>query len=669
MLNITKEMYIDRLVALTNSSFTEEQKQVIYNFDKTCLVWADPGTGKTHTIVAGLFMAVYIFGIPANNIQACSFTTVATAEMSKRVDNIASLMRISTPRIKFNTIHSKAWEICSSFYHVLGMRNKPIIIESSLKNIVDRVDAFNKDFGFGFNDSKLRSIALAINSLNSSLTFDKQAVMDKMVFKQLRIDYDKFDIIRKNCYRANIKSSTIPRGETCLYALHILELDKSISQILKDKIKLLVIDESQDLSLLQLRLASLMCENLILIGDIKQQIFSFQGACPEVVNEFRKLYPDVKEFALSQSFRCKDEIAEFATQIIKPNNLGGENFKGIGTGGEVVIGRNPNVDNILRNLQKEVIENNGVLPRSVLFACRNNISLVPIFDALYRYNIPGNASNYIPIYEMPVIEDLTKLCELAINPHKISNGLILNKIIPEFTRYGQTANPIMKVATKEGYNLLQVDYNFRYGGSTDKLLQDLMHVNELNLAGRKTSDLFNTLWKSYNELYLNYHQRYLEQEPEYYIKLVALILRNYTFKEYMQNELNKFSFFKKYTALREGVKCYTFHSCKGLESNHVYLLDVDDNILPNRSRLDKIISSGCVLEAAVNLRNERNLLYVACTRAMNRLVIGYSSEPSQLLYGKSDYEWVNKEYMSSVISYADAEHFIKFIEEVSKIGA
>jgi DNA helicase-2/ATP-dependent DNA helicase PcrA len=648
-------------MALARNTFTDEQIDIITNFNDSALVWADPGTGKTSTVVAGLFMALHIYKIPPPRIYALSFTNVATSEMSSKFDTLAKRARISTPLVNFRTIHSLALRVVRDNYVALGMRSEPKIGDSSLKSIVQKLEAIAEDAGQVLEGDKVRSLAQAIISLNSALTFDEDSVTSKMAFKKLGMTYDDFTYYRYHIYKSNIRSKTIPRGETCLYALQVLESNPDISEKYKNDIELMVIDESQDMSLLQLRLASLLSRKLIIIGDIKQQIYAFNGACAEIVSEYKRLYPEAKEFKLTQSFRCGQKIADFATKIILPNKMGGEDFKGVSKNETVEIKAGLDYRTIIDQLSVDVKKNNGVLPVDVMFSCRNNVSLVPIIDKLYEERIPAQIPNYMPMNEVPIIGELAALVELGINPEYTDNGLILNKIIPDFSKYGQhSENPMMRVAREQGIPITGVKYQFRNNALGQKLMSDLMEVGEANRQRVPVSDLFNILWKSFNEIYLEYHKRYLEQEPAYYVNLVGLILKRRTYREFIDIEREKHNFFERCTRMMEGVKCFTFHSSKGMEADRVYLLDVDEGLLPNIKRMDQMVKARCELEAAVNLRNERNLLYVACTRAKTRLTIAYGREIAKLVMGESDYDFLDQIYETTNTRYDDIAYFLKF---------
>lgn len=658
---MTMQGYIANLMIVAKTMFTSEQIAIIENFNKPLIVWADPGTGKTSTIVAGLFTAIDMHKIHPKNITALSFTRVATHELKSKFEVVAKRMRLPVPEVEFRTIHSLSLKIITDNYSLLGMTDKPKVVNSNFKSQVELVEAISKDYSLSLDGYEINNISKAISSLNSSLIFDEQSVLNRSVFKKLKTSYENFTYIRYKIHLSNIRRNIVPRGDTCLYALEVLAKNPSLSYKYKDEIKLLVVDESQDMSLLQLYLMNLITDNLIIIGDLKQQIYAFNGACPDVVKRYSELYPTHLKLPLTQSFRCGQEIVDFATKIIIPNKIGGEDFKGVPNRNSIVeIKKSLNYTKVLHDLNKRYIENNNVLPVEIIFASRNNITLIPIIDALYELKLPARIIDYVSVAQLPVINDLVKLVELALCPHVIDNGLILNKIIPEFRLNKTYDNNLMKIARKDGVSLLQVNYKFREDALCSKLMSDLLEVSEENLKGASTSTLFNIIWRSYCSLYLDYHKRYLEQSPTYYTGLVSSIIQKNKFRDFLYRENDKQEYFERCDRMGNGVRCFTFHASKGMEADWVYLFDVDDFIIPNGKYLDQQIKDNCELEAAIALRNERNLLYVACTRARSELYLSYNEKLSDLITGETSYSYLDKIYETSKTEFDEIPKFLEF---------
>jgi superfamily I DNA/RNA helicase len=127
-------------------------------------------------------------------------------------------------------------------------------------------------------------------------------------------------------------------------------------------------------------------------------------------------------------------------------------------------------------------------------------------------------------------------------------------------------------------------------------------------------------------------------------------------------ELDKEQRNRKCIQANMGIRCYTMHSAKGLEADDVYILDCDEGVFPNAKIMQNKVNAGCELDVATDIRSERNLLYVAVTRAKDNVTISYSgAEPTKLItepmcetYHKYDSVYENAQH-----DYDDAAEFFK----------
>ena len=110
------------------------------------------------------------------------------------------------------------------------------------------------------------------------------------------------------------------------------------------------------------------------------------------------------------------------------------------------------------------------------------------------------------------------------------------------------------------------------------------------------------------------------------------------------------------------MRCYTFHAAKGLEDDIVYMIDCDDFCIPNVRKLEEMVRKHCEMDVAREIRNERSLIYVACTRAKDELHIHYNDKLSSILTPNNEYLAYDMMYENFKPNYLDVEVFQEFYQ-------
>lgn len=657
------EIFMTKMEVGLGVSYTEEQKALMSDFTKSRISFSSPGTGKTHTAIGGLIIAELFHKVPGKNIYALSFTRAATGSLKNRHLDACEKLRI-TQTVNFSTLHSICTNIIKENYTRLGMDRISITDNYDIGVLSDMVSGSASDWGIELSPWQARLIIRACRELNSALIFDPAHVKSKKCFMDCKCTYELFTKIRKLLYDYNKMVETIQVSDILLYTLEILIRFPEVSAKFKENCKIMLVDEFQDLSLLQLRIISLLSNTVIAIGDIKQQIYAFNGACQEIVQQYYKYYPDAERHDLTKSFRCYNAIADYATTLITPNKVGGEDFTGCKEGGIVEFKTQTDFEQIAEDVQLELVQNCHNFLKDKMFLFRNNFSATPLVEAFYKYNVPVRVQKYTPANQLPIVSDLCKAILLASNPEDISFGYILNIFVPEFQRYrAMEANPLMQIAKKTGKSIFDINYNFSDGMAGNSVMSALMDVREILHRGGTVREMFCVLWPVYNANWLAEHSYKYEMEPEYYTKLVKPLIAEKTFSKFIADETDKLTKIEDWNKRRYGVRCYTFHGAKGLEADEIYIVDANQDIIPNMSQLDKLKKLNCNIDIAREIRNERSLVYVACTRAKEKLVI--YSQPgnlSSLFTANNEYSYYDTLYANYQDNYSDVETFQAFFE-------
>ena len=667
---ITQESFLSAMEVKLNASYTDEQRELVLSFgDGPTFCFADPGTGKTFTAIGGLINAELFKGIPGSNIYALSFTRLATGELAVRHKNACSKLGISDT-VNFATLHSLCRSILKENYRLLGMSKFDSTGALSLDKAVSIVESSMSEWGLELNPNQIKNCIIASNQLNASLIFDRDNVESKMVFKRCNVEYETFEQVRGLLFAYSLATETISVSDLLLYTVMLMTKHPEVSQAFKQKCRLMLVDEAQDLSLLQLKVISMLTDNPVFIGDMKQQIYAFNGACQEVVDVFAKLYPNYKKLQLTRSFRCCNEIADYATKIILPNEIGGEDYKGVGPGG-TVLRMNSEMDldlgKVCSDIQNDFLSNGHRFSKDYMFLTRNNISLIPIMEELYNKELPFRTNKYTPAYSIPVIKELCELLQLCANPATLTNIPALRYLIPEFRGYYNLYNhPYYLICKQTGCNIFEVNYEFKDMGTGSAAMMLLSEVANL-IDTCSVGELFNKLWPMYEKNWLEFIKWRLDAKPAYYTNAVYCLTKK-TFAKFIADEVKKEEITQESERHGRGVRCYTMHASKGLEADVVYIIDANEGMIPNQSELDKMVKAGCMMDAARQIREERSLCYVACTRAKKELYIVYNGMVSTMITGVNSYSNFDSLYKSYKAGGDDIGAFNSFVERYVNFG-
>ena len=650
--------------ATTGIKLTDEQKELALDIEHDIMSNSVPGSGKTSTAVALLLNLILNKIVPESQITALSFTTAATGELKYRYIEAAEKMGKTRHTIDFATIHAMCSDILRKYHTKIGLkeytRPKPMSYAEITKLLID----LGEEMGIPVTKENVRRVKRAIDDLNGSLIFDPRHIATRQSFIECKLSVEEITALRKEIYVFDQQVGTVQQQELLLYTLEILLKNPEICAEQKARRKVLLCDEFQDLSLLQMKLLDLIGTRLIFIGDVDQQIYGWAGASPKIVDDFRRLRPNFVEHPLTQSFRCGQEIVEAAKDVIRPNNPNINSFKGLDREARVEISDSMDLGSICDNILADYKSHDSRFSRSSLFLYRTNFSILPIYEELYKREIPARSDKFVKAYDIDIISEIVTLMRIAKNPKDVNNFWVLKKLIPELQAYASLYDmPLVAIVSQTGQSLLEIDYEYQDPYAGAMVMDMLSQVRELYLANESVLTMFNTIWPVYDELYYSDNFYRYAQDIDYYLALVQPIIANKNFDEFIKDEDDKEAEVIKWNKMRTGVRCYTLHSAKGLEADDVYILDAEDDILPNSKRLDRTRQLGCTLDAAVTVRNERSLAYVGVTRAKYNVYIGYTRKVADILVGRNKYADLDRAYTIMKHDYEDIEYFKELISD------
>lgn len=637
---------------------TEEQMEFASNFTQNTISFSDAGTGKTQTLIAGLLMAQRYHKMPGSSMLCISFTKKAVDEIAARYNRALGRGKKST--IKFSTLHAFNREMLNDAY-----RNIQVVGSESIHDAVEALSAYMDELSIdSSNKSWVKKVYRAILDLNSSLVFDPEHVVQKYSFVQCDLDVDIFQRLRKKWFMRGVIRNCIVQGDIPLYCLYALMRKKEIAEKWRGLYKVIVVDEFQDLSLLHLNILSRVAQKLIVVGDMKQQIYAFNGACPQIVREYQKMFPDARICCLTKSFRCSNAVSDFATKVYLPNDKEAKPFVGHDVDSEVYVDERKNLDweAIIDRIRVDIDVNRLGYARDVMFLYRNNASAIPIVEGLYKANIPFRCTRLKTIMQIPIFSDLCALANAAWQPTDINFVKQALTLFPEFKEDIGMEDPVpLQLMKQTGKSLFDIKYKY-YDKSSYEILNAMLVARKKIQENKTAGVVLNNLLDVYDKYIIQGKWWQFDNDKEFYFNLVGPVCSSKTYPIMYSDELDKLSVNEKCMNIGQGIRCYTMHSAKGLEADDVYILDCNEGMFPNEKVLNRKAEAGCMVDAATDVRQDRNLLYVAITRAKHNVYIVYSSGCLSSLVASPNnnpYCEYDSYYEDGDREYDDAEEFFK----------
>ncbi|HJB27777.1 MAG TPA: ATP-dependent helicase [Candidatus Blautia faecavium] len=580
----------------------DEQQRAVDLTEGPVILVSCPGSGKTTTLLARINNIIRK-GIPPEKILMVTFTKAAADEMAEKYKREYG----SPDGILFCTIHALCLRILLTYG---GYTADSILKEADAKQFLFsevKRKRYSRDVGKTVSHF-LTQYSAAKNNLIPIGKIEPEG-MTKQVFCSLAESYENM----KKEYKK------IDFDDMLEYALKLMKQDDYVCKALQERWDYIQVDEYQDTNILQrdiLYLLSSRHRNLCVAGDDDQSIYRFRGARPEIMLNFTKDFPDAKIVKNSTNYRSMPGIIELANQLIIKNKsrftkdfLAGREGKS-----EVCILGFENVDAQLAALCKELKgkENNDV---AILY--RNNIQAEPIADCFLKEGIPFYTTEKIQdSYDSWIWGDIQAYYRLS-KGNGTSHDML--RIIDRPLRYLGNICRNAGEMTKEGMSK-EAREQLRDWRLENAEKQIYLFFRHLSLMGRMIPKdfleyLLNTV--RYRDYIAEYFQS-TSQDPEAAFQSLRIYAEDAakfaTMEQWLQYVIKRSFLLKKKNMEKEGVLLSTMHRSKGLEWEHVYIIDCNEGVVPGK-RTDGDIAA---------LEEERRLFYVAITRAKSKLDIYYT---------------------------------------------
>lgn len=570
--------------------FTSKQLQAAKHLDGPLLVLAIPGSGKTTMLLERIkFLSEHI---DSSKILNLTFSRIQANDMKKRFDSKDS---------NFMTIHAFCYLIIRNYLKKYN-RQVNLIEDEKIYNKYNLVGEIYKSI----NNKKMSKEDL--NLFFQKVSFMKNSLLDISYLENVEISnadriYLEYEKIKKQKHLLDFDDMQV-------YALKLLEDEKLLKSI-KNKYKYFQLDEGQDTSLLQFKILEKIVmpeNNLLVVADDDQSIYSFRAADPKYLLNFKEIYKDAKIISLDTNHRSGKKIISLASYFIAQNkNRYKKTYK---------LSRDFD-DQIklkeFKNFTKQydyITENLDNKKTGILF--RNNISAISLSSYLLDKNIDFSInSNILDFFESKIFTDMVNIINFS---EDFDNVEIFSDIYYKISTY-LSKDDIESLSHKainenvfEFYENIDIeDYKKDALFNIEKKLK---HLRKLKLE-KKISFIYKSL--SYNS-YINMKSRkYMEEtvNKDIYIESLRYFTKSCKSLDEVYEKI-KILEKKSKSLIKTNLSLTTIHSSKGLEYDKVFIIDLIKNEFP------LIMDEENYFE---RLEEERRIFYVGLTRARDSLYI------------------------------------------------
>ena len=625
----------------------ESQRKAAEHLYGATMVIAGAGSGKTRVLTYRIAHMIEN-EIDPFNILALTFTNKAAREMTERIGSIVGADEAKN--ITMGTFHSVFSKILRFNADRIGFPNNFTIYDTqdSKSVIKDIIKGFKLDDKTYKPSNVFGRISTAKNNLISPEAYCQNEEIKLEDQQARRPEMGRIYL----SYMNRCQKSGAMDFDDLLYYTNILMRDfPEVLHYYQHKFKYILVDEYQDTNYAQYLIIKKLAaayENICVVGDDAQSIYSFRGANIENILNFRKDYPDFTLYKLEQNYRSTKNIVEAANSIIKKNK--DQIHKSVWTenqnGNKIKVVRTPTDNEEGRSVASFIHEKQGKSNCSyndfaVLY--RTNRQSRSFEEALRKLNIPYKVYGGLSFYQRKEIKDLLAYFRLAANPN---DEEALKRVINYPKRaIGKTSIEKLIVAANNyttsmwevicDFHKYPVDINngtksriSEFATMIKSFQSEINTKDAFSLAERiaRSSGIMKELIDAKDKG---------PEEVERFQNVEELLSGIQEFANSGdEDKPNTLADFMLEVALltdadqekpeeKNHVSLMTIHSSKGLEFPNVYLVGMEENLFPSQMSL----------HSRSDLEEERRLFYVAVTRAMESCTLSYAV--SRFLWGQS----------------------------------
>jgi DNA helicase II / ATP-dependent DNA helicase PcrA len=618
----------------------EPQRQAVLHKDGPLMIIAGAGSGKTKVLTTRIAHLMGYHHVDAFNILALTFTNKAAAEMKERISKI--LGSTEARNLYIGTFHSVFARILRAEAEKLGYPKSFTIYDtddakSVVKAVIKEMELDDKQYKPNTVYNRISSAKNALvgpaDYANDYLLQQEDARANRPMIAQI------YDAYCKRCFKNGAMDF-----DDLLFKMYILlkNFPDALSKY-QHKFKYVMIDEYQDTNTVQYEIVKLlgaMHENVCVVGDDAQSIYSFRGATIENILQFERDYDDVAIIKLEQNYRSTKHILTIANEVIgnNKNQIEKKLFTDNGEGEKIKLVRTM-TDNDEGKMVADAIQENKLrnhfFNNDFAILYRTNAQSRSFEEALRRMGIAYRIYGGLSFYQRKEVKDFICYLRIVVNP---KDEEALKRIInyPARAIGKTTIDKIIIFANEQGLTMWEVLCNAAMYGFKSGTLEaidgfvTMIKMFQTELDKKNAYDVAFLIGKNCGLVKELFNDKTTEGLARY--ENVQELLNS--IKEFTETPMNEedgevgdkslSGYLQQIVLLTDAddnkeekdvVKLMTIHAAKGLEFPVVFVGGLEETLFPNAMSIN----------TREELEEERRLFYVAITRAKTKLYLSYSN--------------------------------------------
>ena len=623
------------------NNLNPQQKAALKYIDGPLLVLAGAGSGKTSVITQKIAYLVEQCDIPARNIAAVTFTNKAAREMKARVSKLMS--KDKARGLTVSTFHNLGLSIIRTEIKTLGFKpGFSILDQEDCRKLLKELMVRHSEL----DDKLLDQVQSSISNWKNSLLEPGQATgaSNSTGEQGISMLYERYQ-------RALKAYNAVDFDDLIMTPVMLFKQHPEILNKWQRRIRYLLVDEYQDTNLAQYELVRTLVNEkqaLTVVGDDDQSIYAWRGARPENLMQLQTDFPDLEIIKLEQNYRSTGRILRAANTLIdnNPHLISKQLWSELGPGDPLRLISAENEEDECERVVNEIIDMR--LKRrckysdfAILYRGNYQAKLAEI--KLQSQSIPYEITGGQSFYAKTEIKDVMAYLRLLINPdddnallriintprrqvgpttlEKLGNyanqrGLSLYSAIDEVGLSASMPDNNLQRLRRFKYWIEQVSKNVYSGNpiaAINEMLSDADYVGWLH-QNASSDHVAQKRWENVNFLLAQLTQVLKSDSSDSENDKGDSAIENAIAKLILRDILDR----EEEESADDKVQLLTLHAAKGLEFPHVFMIGMEEDILPHRNSLE-----------GGQIEEERRLAYVGITRAQRTLTMTCARQRTQ----------------------------------------